>query len=1275
MPWLTLVALLLPGLMGEVSAQCSQPSAVGYFQWVTTGSTGILSCFGNMHDGFGYIPNYRAVIMECYNGAWNTYPYPGVTTSCSIPKLGPGNDCGTYTPPAGTSAFSIDDVAVKYLLCNDGKAWLSNLPFQIVMCVRGNWTQVLDVCLDTGDFPRDCSVLAEKGVTNATSANIAPSGSILQGCILATCSLSTQIDDSGWTLAMSYASGTYTEQEFLNGSALSTKYFLGVKTLQVLTSYRPFTFKFIIVAAGYEYATAYGSVVIENGTYSITQLGGIHGIAGDSFSQYLQQPLDCTALLCWWTSASTNASLKMAKATGINWPALGSAGMPPSKIKILVRPEQFDLAYNCPPFQVTPLGDDHTTAFSTVRRAVGFEVNFTCSGSLYYEIQENGVLSTTGSSSCQLIGGVLNWTRRFVLPCKSLPAPSNFVLSDQQDRHYNFSVTPAASFFDASERCNAMGASLATIDYISNMKRALPGILYFTAHNMRVTDIIDPPITVASECVKKNACKRKEDNHCIVLIDTGEHYAESCFNNTFHYICMIPGYCPDGYTEVKGSCYKAVNFIGSPLDSYSNCSGYDSGLMHPYSDTDIYGLLQKGAIQRNVVYTTALRTWHVGGLDTVDPNLAAQLPSSPDDQWFRFTISDNDTITYIGGPVDGGVAGTAICLYPRYTISCGTSPRLALGNVSWTWTSNLVGAVAVYSCSYGWFAGGNIPVAVQNIKCLGQLGEWYPDVQDCIHIQVCNETLTAPSNLMTNISESGMRYLGGEIVFYCPENMSTPSDLTQQTLTCSNISDTEFRFLPTVIEDCTVCLGTPLVTQGTSSLGQGPFTVGTKASAICNENYLFALNVTQKDLVCTLTGWQNASCYEACTDPPPLPGANMISQENTVASVGSTLWYNCTVDRLYIQTPSGAVASMQITCGPDHLWSPNDLVMDCVEVCLDDPPLVALPVISSWNIVTRAVGTKIDYTCPTDHFLANRELNASVTCKPDKVWTDIDVTILQCLQVVPVSPPLPPGNYSVDGNIVPYLVNQTIYFTCPAGQFTKAGKISTSITGTATGWTTLDPDFICMDVCKEDPTIPDLASNVLSSWDGVDKTVGAVVNYTCPENYLFLNKNETLTTTCMKNFTWTNAHEDSLICIEVVEVEPDLGPVGENMTITGNVKPYFVGQVVTFHCPEGQFSLAGTNQTEVIATSGGWIQTDPDFICLDEIGPPPPPSYNLILEPNRTVYVPGNQVNYSCMEGFLPVINRDFVTLTAMIDGWEPDYPPLTFFCIGKSYTRHCSAF
>ncbi|XP_064082756.1 sushi, von Willebrand factor type A, EGF and pentraxin domain-containing protein 1-like isoform X2 [Macrobrachium nipponense] len=1131
------------------------------------------------------------------------------------------------------------------------------------MCISGNWTQVLDVCHDTGDFPRDCSFLAEKGVTNATSSNIAPSGSILQGKITATCSLSPQIGNSGWTMVMNYELGTFTEQEFLSGSGLSTKYFLGVETLQVLTSYRPFTLRFIIVAAGNVYTTVYGSFVIENGTYSIIRLGGIHGTAGDSFSQYLQQPLDCTAMVCWWQSASINANVKMAHATGINWPAIGSAGMPPSKILIFARPEQFDLAYNCPPFLVTPLGDTHTTVFTTTIRTVGVKVNFTCSGTLYYEIQENGVLSTAGSSSCQLIGGVLNWTRRFVLPCKILPAPANFVLSDQHDRYYNFSVTPAASFFDASARCNAMGSSLATIDYISNMKRALPGVLYYTAHNMRVSEVIDPPITATSSCYKKNACRLKADNECIVLIDTGEHYALSCFNETFHYICMLPGYCPDGYTEVKGNCYKAMNYFGFPLGSYSYCSGYDSGLFHPYSDTDIYELLEKGAIRRNVVYVTALRTWYVGGLDTVDPNLATQLPSSPDDQWFRFIIYDNDTITYIGDLVDGGVAGTAICHYPRYQTVCRTTPRLALGSVSRKLTSYAVGAVAVYSCSDGWFVGGNTNVTVQNIRCLGQLGEWYPDVQDCIHVQVCNETLSAPSNLITNISESDMRYLGGNIVFYCPENMSTPSDLTQQILTCSNVSDTEFRFLPTVIEDCTVCLGTPLVTQGTVSIGPGPYTVGTKVLATCNENYFFAINVTQKDLGCTPTGWQNASCFAACTDPPPLPGANMISQENTIATVGSTLWYNCTVDGLYIQTPFGPVVSTQIVCGTDHLWAPNDLVMDCVEVCLDDPPIVALPVISSWNNVTRAVGTQVNYTCPTDYVFANRELNVSVTCEADKVWTDI--TILQCLQVVPVSPPLPPGNYSVGENIVPYLVNQTINFTCPAGQFTKTGISSTFITGTATGWTTLDPDFICMEVCKEDPTIPDLASNVSSSWDGVDKTVGAVVNYTCPKNYLFLTKNETLTTTCMENFTWTNAHEDILICVEVVEDEPDPGPLGENMTVTGTVKPYLVGQVVTFHCPEGQFSLAGTNQTEVIATSGGWIQTDPDFICLDGIEPPPPPGYNLILEPNRTVYVSGNQVNYSCMEGFSSVINIDFITLTAVVGGWTPKYPPYTFFCTG----------
>ncbi|XP_068207091.1 uncharacterized protein [Palaemon carinicauda] len=1230
-----------------------------------------MSCSGIDHGGKAYTTTDRALIMECANSTWRSF-FPIQTEFACKHLVGLGENCSSFIPPPGTVMEATADSAVKRLFCPNGESWLSQAPFQIAQCINGTWIPPFDVCSDTGDLPRDCSFMAEKEISLANIANIAWSGDWRDGILEVRCDMSPLMNETGWTLAMAYEVGVFSEVEFYDGSIEPTRLFLGVRPLAALTTFRPYTFRFRVKGIdNSEYSTIYGSVIIDNATYSITQLGGVHGNGGDPISQHLAQPLSCSPTLCWWASTETDATKQVSLPSGFHWPTVGSVGMPPLSIQLHIRPEAFDLAYNCPPYLVSsPSWENHTSISVTEKRYAGLELSFECLGPLAHEIMDDGTELRNGSSTCSLIGGVLDWTRRLALPCRVKPIPP-FVVSNQLDRYYYFSTSPASSFFEASDRCNAMDSSLATIDYIDNFNNSLPGTIYYVAHNFRMSDVIEPPVPLDSPCFKKNFCRKKDDTQCIVFHDLGEHIAESCYESTCHYICMIPGHCPAGFTEVRGRCFKVLAFVGSPLQTYIACNAEYSGLMTPYNSTIIYALLQKGVIERNVVYSTAIHTW-ANGLDNLDPSFAGQLPVSSDDQWFHFSIGDDDKISFISSPLDGDVLGTALCQYPADD-KCLTDPESSLDNMSLSWDDD-VNDEAIYTCHYGSFVGGNTSLRVQTARCIGQLGEWYyyDSLEGCIYVEVCLELPSLPSEFITNSSDSALRYLDNSIVFHCPRNMTTLSGLSEQTSTCTSNNATEYGYVPSVIEDCTVCLGEPIVSNGTLALGAGPYTVGTNVTATCDTYNLFAVNVTQMDLECTPEGWENASCYEGCIDPPPLAGANMIGEENTVASVGATLLYNCTVADLYIQTPSGPAVSLQVTCDADHLWTPNNLVMDCVEVCAADPLLTNMPVNSSWDGVARAVGTQVYYTCPPDHLLANRELNASITCEADKTWTYINETILECFQIVPVLPPLPSGNYSIEENITPYLVNQTLTFVCPEGQLTKTGNNKTSITATTTGWTTLDPEFFCMDVCAKDPSIPGIASNISSSWDELDKTVGAVVEYTCPVDYLFPDKSENLSTTCMEDLEWTNTHEAIFICREVVNVEPDVvldDTLKEsNMTITGNEKPYIVGQVVTFHCPKGQFSPAGTNKTEVIAISGGWTKLDENFICLDAIETPPPPGYNLILEPQRDVYVPGNQVNYTCIEGYVSVIDTHYITLTATAEGWEPNYPSLYFFCIDYSW-------
>ncbi|XP_063612128.1 complement factor H-related protein 4-like [Penaeus indicus] len=118
-----------------------------------------------------------------------------------------------------------------------------------------------------------------------------------------------------------------------------------------------------------------------------------------------------------------------------------------------------------------------------------------------------------------------------------------------------------------------------------------------------------------------------------------------------------------------------------------------------------------------------------------------------------------------------------------------------------------------------------------------------------------------------------------------------------------------------------------------------------------------------------------------------------------------------------------------------------------------------------------------------------------------------------------------------------------------------------------------------------------------SGWNGVNKVVGAEVQYTCDAGGFFGDLNTTVNITCEESGNWTEIDPDIFFCRIPVPGDPPPTPPGAIMVAPD--PPYWVPTAISFICLENQLSPLNTTNYTIFGNESGWSYLDPDFGCYN----------------------------------------------------------------------------
>ncbi|XP_037792005.1 complement factor H-related protein 4-like [Penaeus monodon] len=258
-------------------------------------------------------------------------------------------------------------------------------------------------------------------------------------------------------------------------------------------------------------------------------------------------------------------------------------------------------------------------------------------------------------------------------------------------------------------------------------------------------------------------------------------------------------------------------------------------------------------------------------------------------------------------------------------------------------------------------------------------------------------------------------------------------------------------------------------------------------------------------------------------NPPPPPPGSVMRSPDPPFWVGDVVTYTCNEG---LMSPNGTTS--YTIYSRNYGWSYLDPAFGCFSVCSADPLLPVENMNSSWNGVNRVVGAVVQYTCDEGRFFGNLKATVNMICEESGKWTEIDPEIFFCRIPVPEAPPpTPPGAIMV-GPDPPYWVPAAISFICREDQLSPLNTTNYTIFGNESGWSYLDPDFGCYNVCEDDPVeAPERAE---SNWNGFSKIEGTQVQYTCEEDHVFADFSATLSITCEGNGNWSSVDQSILIC-------------------------------------------------------------------------------------------------------------------------------------------------
>ncbi|XP_037786478.1 uncharacterized protein LOC119582335 [Penaeus monodon] len=165
----------------------------------------------------------------------------------------------------------------------------------------------------------------------------------------------------------------------------------------------------------------------------------------------------------------------------------------------------------------------------------------------------------------------------------TVPCPEGFVsVQGGTSCLYFSSDAPSLGFAGAALSCGRKNASLAIIRSVADLSTARVDTFYYTAHNFRGDPSHMPSVPSVADGISCYAdCQVTSEKECVAVAGDGTYRVQSCTDWNTHFVCMFPAYCPDGYTEYLGHCYK-VNPAGSSVTtSLQDCAKEGSDLAYP----------------------------------------------------------------------------------------------------------------------------------------------------------------------------------------------------------------------------------------------------------------------------------------------------------------------------------------------------------------------------------------------------------------------------------------------------------------------------------------------------------------------------------------------------------------------------------------------------------------------------------------------------------------------------------------------------------------------
>ncbi|XP_042233683.1 uncharacterized protein LOC121873877 isoform X2 [Homarus americanus] len=807
--------------------------------------------------------------------------------------------------------------------------------------------------------------------------------------------------------------------------------------------------------------------------YTLEDLGDYYGDAGNPMLLNLDNDFNEFEGKFWWVPTDfADDGATLLTDSNLKWDSVEV-----KSVIMRVRAVADDEVVACP---LIPMEDWWSSVIIDLppSREPGAIISYYCDGDLMWGNEGHADERQSGTILCQQgePSKPHTWNDTFALPC-TLKCPPEFEKDTLELTCYHFSTEAAPlGLPEASKKCSEFGASLAVLQNPEDLNFADKDKFYYTAHTRQGATEVYPEVPEIFTC--ETTCTATEELECIAAGKDVMYRAQECSDPETRFLCMIPAWCPNNYTEHGGLCYKLLSDVRNFTEALVQCAEEGASLAYPETpsaigfltimamvSSDSDGMTLAAETQNLMIgLNDALGDWTSEGLYSPDEDVITLADISPSGSHWRFLTIDQSISTLTSTTLAAEGATGAICqLYGP--LGCKVGPAEALANSTRVWdNTTAVASFAIYTCYPGYFVNGNESLTVQRVECLGPLGGWYPsELHNCIATEVCVEEVPAPpSSLITNTTTSLLRYLNGTVNFTCPENMTTQEGASLQTITCL-YNESHYRFTPQVVQACDVCTREPVGNNSETDWdGDTTYTVNMTVTATCIENHVLNLTHTTSHLACTYEGWQSAPyCYPGCADAPPTPGSNMTRDNLTWNGDGVVLYYNCSSG--YFIPPSEEYPELltftSVTCSATT-WEPSGPPLMCAQMCLEDPMAASPTTNSSWDGVNRTVGTEVVFSCSNGQVLPDLNTSVTINCGADGNWTTVPLDYLLCRTVAPAPPPVAPGNSYIEPP-PPYWVGMTIRYMCPSPQTTATGDTHINVTCLEEGWPEIDPTFEC----------------------------------------------------------------------------------------------------------------------------------------------------------------------------------------------------------------------